>query len=79
MDRPIKIAEAATLEELEQVRKLFRNYQFQLPPRLRFPDSEWQDLPGAYAGPGGTLLLATTASQSSGCVGLEAVSGTRCL
>jgi carbonic anhydrase len=71
MDRPIKIAEAATLEELEQVRELFRNYQVQLPPRLRFPDSEWQDLPGPYAGPRGTLLLATTASRPSGCVGLR--------
>ena len=71
MDGPIKIAEAARLEELEQVRELFRNYQVQLSSRLRFPDSEWQDLPGAHARPGGTLLLATTASQPSGCVGLR--------
>jgi GNAT superfamily N-acetyltransferase len=68
----VEIVEAAARDQLELVRKLFQNYQSELPGQLRFPDSEWQTLPGAYGPPGGTLLLATVAAQPAGCVGLRA-------
>jgi len=55
-----EIVEVKTPEELEQIRDLFRSYQAELPAQLRFPDTEWQMLPGAYSPPAGTLLLAGT-------------------
>jgi len=66
-----EIREVRTAEELDHVRALFRSYRDGLPPHLRFPDSEWQTLPGVYSRPGGTLLHATVANQSAGCVGLR--------
>ena len=66
-----EIVEVKTLEELEQIRDLFRSYQAELPAQLRFPDTEWQMLPEAYSPPRGTLLLARNAGQSAGCVGLR--------
>jgi carbonic anhydrase len=66
-----EIVAAASLEQLDQVRDLFRSYQSALPPHLRFPDREWQTLPGAYSPPGGALLLAIADGQAAGCVGLR--------
>jgi len=66
-----EIVEVKTPEELEQIRDLFRSYQAELPAQLRFPDTEWQMLPGAYSPPAGTLLLARNDGQSAGCVGLR--------
>ncbi|HVP53381.1 MAG TPA: GNAT family N-acetyltransferase [Candidatus Eisenbacteria bacterium] len=66
-----EIAEVKTLAELEHVRKLLRSYQAELPAQCRFADAEWQNLPGAYSAPGGTLLLATVSGQPAGCVGLR--------
>jgi carbonic anhydrase len=65
------IVEAVSPDQLDQVRVLFQNYQSGLPTQLRFPDSEWLTLPGAYSPPGGGLLLATLAGQPAGCVGLR--------
>jgi carbonic anhydrase len=67
----VEIQEVRTAEELDHVRELFRSYRDGLPAHLRFPDSEWRELPGPYTRPGGTLLHATVASQSAGCVGLR--------
>jgi putative acetyltransferase len=66
-----EFVEVATVEQLEQVRALFRGYQSELPAQYRFPDLEWQTLPGEYRPPGGTLLLAKIADQPAGCVGLR--------
>jgi carbonic anhydrase len=66
-----EIVEAASLDQIEQTRALFRSYQSELAAPYRFPDSEWQTLPGAYGPPGGALLLATVAGQPAGCVGLR--------
>jgi carbonic anhydrase len=71
MTLAVEIVEVRTAEELEHVRKLFRSYREGLPAYLRFPDSEWQELPGVYSRPGGALLHATVAGQSAGCVGLR--------
>ena len=66
-----EIVEVRTLEELEQVRDLFRSYQAELLGRYRFSDAEWQTLPGTYSPLGGMLLLATVGAQPAGCVGLR--------
>lgn len=66
-----EIVEVKTFEELEQVRELFRSYQAELLAQYRFPDSEWQALPGAYSPPSGLLLLARVGAQPAGCVGLR--------
>jgi carbonic anhydrase len=71
MKPPVEIVEAHTIEQFDEVRKLFRSYQAGLPPHLRFSDAEWQELPGAYSSPGGVLLFATVDGKSAGCVGLR--------
>ncbi len=71
MEPVVKIFEATTADQLEQVRSLIRDYQLQLPAWLRFPDAEWLNLPGEYAQPRGTLLLALVEAQPAGCVGLR--------
>ncbi len=65
------IVEATSVGQLELVRALFQSYQSELPSGCRFPDTEWQNLPGAYGSPGGALLLATVADRPTGCVGLR--------
>ncbi len=67
----VEILAAVIPDHLAQVRALLQTYQSQLPSHLRFPDSEWQTLPGAYGPPAGELLLATGAGQPVGCVGLR--------
>ncbi len=67
-----EIVEVSTPEHIEEVRSLFQAYQSELPAPYRFADREWLDLPGEYAPPGGTLLLAMAARQPAGCVGLRA-------
>lgn len=66
-----EVVEVQTPEELEQVRDLFRSYQAELLAQYRFPDAEWQTLPGAYSPPSGMLLLARVGAQPAGCVGLR--------
>ncbi len=65
------IVEATSVGQLELVHALFQSYQSELPAELRFPDTEWQTLPGAYSPPSGTLLLAIIADRPAGCVGLR--------
>jgi len=72
MNRPVEILEVSSPDQLGQVRGLLRSsYQKELPPPYRFPDSEWQALPGAYSPPGGALVLAMVAGVSAGSVGLR--------
>jgi GNAT superfamily N-acetyltransferase len=71
MNSAVEIAEATTFEQIDDVRGLFRSYQAQHPIPSRFPDKEWQELPGVYARPSGALLLATINLQPAGCVGLR--------
>jgi len=67
------IVEAVTSEQIEQVRNLFAEYRAQLPVEYcaRAFDEEIAGLPGVYAAPAGTLLLATVVGQPVGCVGLR--------
>jgi GNAT superfamily N-acetyltransferase len=68
-----EIVEARTEEQLQQLRALFREYHSELPPQIRTVcfDQEIESLPGEYAPPRGSLLLATVAGQPAGCVGLR--------
>lgn len=65
------IVAAVNAAQLEVVRALLREYQATLPAKCRFDDAEWQYLPGPYAPPRGTFLLATVAGAPAGCVGLR--------
>jgi putative acetyltransferase len=67
------ITEAATEEQIEQVRNLFAEYRAQLVVEPCFPefDAEIAGLPGPYSPPQGKLLLATVVGQPVGCVGLR--------
>src|SRR6266567_127517 len=67
------IVQARTPEQLDQVRSLFRAYHSELPEQYRAAhfDDEIAGLPGKYAPPEGTLLLATVSGQPAGCVGLR--------
>jgi carbonic anhydrase len=66
-----EIVEVTSVEQLEHVRELFQLYQSGLPSQYRFPDGEWQELPGAYGPPRGALLLATFDGRPAGCIGLR--------
>jgi GNAT superfamily N-acetyltransferase len=67
----VEIVEVSTPEHIEMVRSLFQAYQSELPAQYRFADWEWLNLPGEYAPPRGTLLLAMLAGHPAGCVGLR--------
>ncbi|MGC2111221.1 MAG: GNAT family N-acetyltransferase [Candidatus Korobacteraceae bacterium] len=58
---------------MEQVRNLFAEYRAQLPVEYcsRGFDNELASLPGVYAPPKGSLLLAMVVGQPVGCVGLR--------
>jgi ribosomal protein S18 acetylase RimI-like enzyme len=68
---PIRPATAP--HEIEVVRALFAEYAAELPVDLAFQGfaEELATLPGAYAGPGGVLLLAWADDLAAGCVGLR--------
>ena len=68
---PIRPATAP--HEIEVVRALFAEYAADLPVDLAFQGfaEELATLPGAYAGPGGVLLLAWVDDLAAGCVGLR--------
>jgi putative acetyltransferase len=61
--------------DLAAVRSLFRNYAASLNFDLKFQDfeDELNSLPGAYAEPDGTVILATDAAIAVGVVALRAL------
>ena len=68
-----EIKQAATSQEIAQVRELFLEYAQSLGFSLCFQsfDKELAELPGDYAPPDGRLLFATCEGQLAGCVALH--------
>jgi putative acetyltransferase len=66
--------------DVEAVRALLLEYAASLPFGLDFQgfERELAELPGAYAPPGGALLVARAGGEVVGCVGLRALDGTGC-
>jgi ribosomal protein S18 acetylase RimI-like enzyme len=74
------IAPAATRADIAGIEALFREYAESLGIDLGFQhfDQELASLPGDYAEPRGTLLLARVAGDDAGCVGLRPLDGDAC-
>jgi ribosomal protein S18 acetylase RimI-like enzyme len=72
----LTIAEAGTAD-LETVRRMFRAYADALPFSLDYQGfaAELAGLPGAYAAPGGCLLLAWREGLALGVAGLRRLNG----
>jgi GNAT superfamily N-acetyltransferase len=68
----LRIAPAAP-SDLDDVRALFREYSGLVSEALCFQgfDQELAALPGDYASPGGTILLARDGGEAAGCVALR--------
>lgn len=69
----IEITEATTAHQLQLVREIMREYAASLKIDLCFQefDNELARLPGKYAPPAGTLLLAYVLKEPAGCIALQ--------
>ena len=72
----MKIVQAGTREQLDTARRLFEEYAAATGLDLCFQNfaQELRELPGAYAPPGGRLLLALIDERTAGCVALRPLS-----
>jgi len=71
----LNIVPATTAQDLVDVRILFGEYAGLVAEALCFQnfDQELEALPGAYAPPGGVLLIARDGDAAAGCVGLRRI------
>lgn len=69
----LKLKEAESIAEVAQARRLFEEYAAWLRIDLCFQnfEKELRELPGAYAGPRGRLILALYDEEVAGCVALR--------
>lgn len=73
----VLIRDAIDPDDLEAVRGLLSTYRDEFGPtvrenlRLQGFDAELAGLPGRYAGPSGSLLMATVDDRPAGCVALR--------
>ena len=76
----MQIIQAETADQIEQARALFREYESWLGLSLCFQnfEKELAELPGAYAEPGGRLLLARHNDELAGCVALRQLNERTC-
>ena len=72
---PIEIRRAFSIGDFATARALFEEYQESLGFSLCFQnfDAELASLPGAYAPPGGRLLLAFAGAEPAGCIALRKI------
>ena len=80
MSTKIRIIRAQSPDEIDEVRRLFREYEQFLGVDLCFQsfEEELAGLPGKYGPPDGVLLMATDGRQSAGCVALRKVENGIC-
>ncbi len=76
----VRVAQVATLDEIETARSLFKEYSAWLAIDLSFQnfDEELSRLPGDYTPPDGRLLLARIGRDVAGCVALRRLDGRAC-
>ena len=76
----MRFIQAASVDEIEQARALFREYESWLNLDLCFQnfEKELAELPGGYAPPHGRLLLAFHKDELAGCVALRKFSDDIC-
>jgi ribosomal protein S18 acetylase RimI-like enzyme len=76
----IRIAHAATQEQIGNVRELFVEYAHSPNVDLCFEnlEKEMNELPGVYAPPHGSLLLAADGKKIAGCVALKKIDDRVC-
>ena len=76
----MKLDQAETPEQVEEVRRLLREYEASLGVSLCFQgfERELAELPGEYAPPGGRLWMALRADQAVGCVALRRIDDETC-
>jgi carbonic anhydrase len=69
----MELLQTSTAEQIEEVRRLFREYEASLDTDLCFQgfEQELAGLPGDYAPPAGRLFLARTGAEVAGCVALR--------
>jgi putative acetyltransferase len=69
------IFQATTQEHMDTIRQLFREYELFLDVDLCFQgfEDELAGLPGRYAPPGGSLLIAMDGQDAAGCVALREI------
>lgn len=76
----MKITRAETPDDIEAVRRLFREYEAYLDVDLCFQSfsAELTGLPGRYAPPDGLLLLAQEGTEPAGCGALRKMGEDTC-
>ena len=79
-DPPLRIAPAQLPGDLGVIRALFTAYANGLGVDLRFQgfEAELADLPGKYAAPQGTILLARRGDQAVGCIAMRPIGDGTC-
>jgi Acetyltransferases len=76
----MQIFQVETMEQMAEIKELFREYADSLNFNLEFQnfEDELAKLPGKYALPAGNLLLAVENGKSAGCVGLRPITAEIC-
>jgi ribosomal protein S18 acetylase RimI-like enzyme len=76
----MRLSQVETAGELEEARRLFREYEAALGVDLCFQNFEQElaGLPGDYTPPTGRLLLARAGEKQAGCVALRKIDGGLC-